>query len=101
MLGGALLALGRAGERGAIGFALGGWTEKNSTPESWRRAHEIIGRGLMRCGWVLVVLGVAIAALSTLLPDGLLVGLAILGFVVVTMGPLFAIVPAVGVVARQ
>lgn len=51
-------ALGSAARNGRIDLALGGHTRDTTSADSWRRAHERIGRWLSASGWFAVTAGI-------------------------------------------
>lgn len=91
------IVTGRLGIAGKMDFNLGTYTRKNSTPESWHEAHQIMGRAVVQSGWIQLAGGIAIGIFGLQTQFGYAgLTLAILG----SLAPLWSLWPTFRVLKR-
>lgn len=93
-----VIVLGRMGRSGKLDFNLGTYTRNNATPESWTKAHQVMGRSMAQSGWIQIAGGVAVGIFGM----GHTYGTA--GFTLAILGafvPVWAIWPTFKVLERR
>ena len=67
VIGATMVWLGGRGRRGEIDFALGLHTRENTDAGTWKRAHEVVGQGVVQSGLGYIAVGVLFVLLVGLL----------------------------------